>query len=139
MKNLFFLLSIILLAGCSTATVRQSDLDSWKGQSTTTLEQHPVFSTLPREEREIPDSKDRLINYAQKRMVETDNGSCFNTGFGFNRFGFGSTMCSPRMVEEMACTHQFLIHNNKVESYRVLGEDCSTECKFRPSPGDCKD
>lgn len=139
MKTLTLLVLVGILSGCSTASVRQSDLDSWRGQNVATLEQHPVFSSLPREVREIPESDSRLINYSQKRMVEVDNGTCFNTGFGFNNIGLGTAHCSPRVVEEMACVHQFLIKNSQVESYRVLGEDCSTECKFRPAVGNCKD
>lgn len=126
-------LSLFVLSSCASKSVRDEDLKSWPGQSTQSLESHPVFSALPREERAIPQSDDVLINYYQKKATEVEPRSCFGTGIGFGGIGLGANRCSPRQVQESACTHQFRVKNNVVQSYRVLGDDCYTDCKFRPN------
>lgn len=129
------------LFSCSSAKVRDSDLKSWKGQEINTLETHKMFSALPKEERLITNSEDKLINYYQRKTVENGSRNCFGTGVGFGGFrgagfGLGSSMCSPREIEDNSCTHQFTVNNNTIKDYRVLGRDCFTDCDYRPT-GKC--
>lgn len=135
MKYLFWsIIPGLILSSCAGREVRQSDLDTWQGESTAVLESHPVFSTLPREERLVPDSNgERLINFSQNKAVESGPRNCFGTGFGFGPVGLGSNVCSPRQIEYRACVHQFVIKNSRVISYRVVGQDCYTDCSFRPT------
>ena len=134
--KILWALFFLTLSSCVTQSVRDADLQSWIGESTQTLETHSVFSALPREERRIPDSDEKLINYRQRKTVEVEPRTCYGAGGGIQNFGLGATHCSPRQVEQVICVHQFKVKEDVVESYRVLGEDCYTDCKFRPK-GSC--
>jgi hypothetical protein len=45
MSRLAAVLAVAMLMGC--ATVREADLDAWKGQPVAELDKHPVFLTVP--------------------------------------------------------------------------------------------
>lgn len=129
---------IIGLTSCASKEIKKEDLSAWEGESLKTLDIHPYFSALPREERPVGDSEDRLINFYQRRSIETAPRNCVGTGFGFGAVGIGASECSPREIQEYNCVHQFRIKNELIDNYRILGEDCYTDCEMRPKNKPCK-
>ena len=139
MKRIFSLLFIcLLIAGCQTKTVRQTDLNSWTNHSVRELDHHPLFSTYPREKRDI-NEVEYILNFTEKKLIPVGHVSCFglSSGIGFGGFGIGSgtSTCSNQQYIEDNCVHQFTIQNDVVVEYRVLGKNnCFTTCANTPRP-----
>ena len=132
-RLLFFLAFLWFLSGCSSQKVRTEDLNSWPNHNLVELETHSLFSTLPRDERQIPNGE-RIINFTERKIVSQGPSSCFGAGgFGYSGgIGLSTTFCDRQRLVEDNCVHQFLVSDNRVLSYKVMGNDCFTTCKNQP-------
>lgn len=136
MKKIW-LLSLLVLMGCQTTQkVRNDDLYSWENASVSQLRSHPIFSTLPVERKSV-DSFEYTLTYTDQKVVSTGHPECFGANNGDDK-GIDEPakgqICTHRLVYEDDCKHRFLIRNNKVIKYKVLGDSCFTTCKYQPIP-----
>ena len=136
MKTYSVLIGIVLLSGCAMLkTVRQSDLDAWKGMPVEALDMHSLFSTVPMF-KTVTDSGVEIRDYANKRNI----GGCVANGYGTNTANT-STMsysnfnafktCSSQMV---GCDNLFYIKDGKILEYKPVGR-CYTDESVRPEQG----
>lgn len=131
-RLLIFLAVLWFFSGCSSQKVRTEDLNSWPNHNLVELETHPLFSTLPRDERPIPNGE-RIINFTEIKIVLQGPSSCFGAGGGYSSgIGMNANFCDRQRLVEDNCIHQFLVNDNKVLSYKVIGNDCFTTCKNQP-------
>lgn len=138
--KLLILLSL-LIASCQTAQVRTQDLHSWEGEPASLLDKHPYFSTLQREDKTLYNGE-TVINFTQKRLIPSGSGRCFgvSSGFGFGpgSLALGTDNCGPRQYVEDNCLHQFVVNESLIQSYNVLGSNCSTSCQQTPQAKKCE-
>lgn len=120
-------LFMAVLAGC--ASVRQQDLDAWKGMPVEALDTHSFFITVPMY-RTITSSGIEIRNYANGRDV----ASCFTSagarGGGNVVSGQAFTTCSSGRV---VCNNIFYIKDGKVLEYVPSGR-CMTDNSLQPEP-----
>jgi hypothetical protein len=140
MKNPIFILLITLvtLSGCQT--VRQQDLDAWRGQPVEALDTHSLFLTLPVVKTKT-DSGIEIRDYVNKIGVS----SCFKNGFSTGNTN--ATALSPYNVQAVSysnfsafqncssrivgCDNIFYIKNKKVLEYKPVGQ-CYTNETVQP-------
>lgn len=118
------LLLALVAGGC--ATVRQSDLDAWKGASTDELLTHRLWSTVPRSVAALSDGTE-LWDFA--------NCAGGTTPVVCNKIGV-SVICTGGQEYEACCHNQFFVRGQQVLSYRPVGR-CYTTCAVRPASAGC--
>ncbi len=120
-KMIYALLLLVAVAGCTTKTVRQQDLNAWVGVPVEALDTHTLFIGLPMV-KTMSTGGLEIRNYANA----TDGQSCFtsggNTG-GKTVSGAAFTSCSSNRV---VCNNIFYIREGKVVEYAPTGA-CYTD------------
>ena len=111
-------IAAMTLVGCATqeiATVRQADLDNWKGMPVEALDTHPLFSTMQMTTR-ITSSGVEVRNY-----INALKGTYC-----------GGTAVSANCVDNnVTCNNLFYIRNGRVFEYAPTGQ-CMTNDSVRP-------
>lgn len=125
---------LLLLPGC---TVRQQDLDAWRGVPVLALDTHSLFLTVPMV-RTVTQNGIEIRNYVNKIGVS----QCFNPAFGMGQASAtGQTVvgysqytsfqtCSARLV---GCDNIFYIRDGRIIEYRPEGR-CFTDERVQPQP-----
>ncbi|KGH29222.1 hypothetical protein [Comamonas thiooxydans] len=109
-------LGISVLAACAAVpSVRQADLDSWKGMPVEALDTHSLFATMRMTTR-TTSSGVEVRNYANEHKGTYCSGSAFNAS------------CVDSSV---ACNNLFYIKNGMVVEYAPTGQ-CMTNDTVRP-------
>lgn len=109
-------LGISVLAACAAVpSVRQADLDSWKGMPVEALDTHSLFATMRMTTR-TTSSGVEVRNYANEQKGTYCSGSAFNAS------------CVDSSV---ACNNLFYIKNGMVVEYAPTGQ-CMTNDTVRP-------
>ena len=109
-------LGISVLAACATVpSVRQADLDSWKGMPVEALDTHSLFATMRMTTR-TTSSGVEVRNYSNEQKGTYCSGSAFNAS------------CVDSSV---ACNNLFYIKNGMVVEYAPTGQ-CMTNDAVRP-------
>ena len=115
------------LAGCATTTVRQQDLDAWKGVPVEALDTHSFFLTIPMV-KTLTASGIEIRNYANG----ADVSQCFGSSTGYGSTGYVNanafTACSTNRV---VCNNIFYIREGKVVEYAPTGR-CKTAEMLQP-------
>lgn len=115
----------LLLAGC--ATVRQADLDAWKGMPVEALDTHSLFVTIPMY-RSTTSSGIEVRDYANGAEV----ASCFTSTSGISGSRYVNpsafTTCTSNRV---VCHNLFYIRDGRVLEYAPTGS-CFTNDSVRP-------
>lgn len=105
-----------VLAACAAVpSVRQADLDSWKGMPVEALDTHSIFATMRMTTR-TTSSGVEVRNYANEQKGTYCSGSAFNAS------------CVDSGV---VCNNLFYIKNGKVIEYAPTGQ-CMTNDSVRP-------
>jgi hypothetical protein len=109
-------LGISALAACAAVpSVRQADLDSWKGIPVEALDTHSLFATMRMTTR-TTSSGVEVRNY-----VNSSKGTyCSGTAF--------SASC---VDDDVTCNNLFYVRNGKVIEYAPTGQ-CKTDESVRP-------
>ncbi len=123
-----YIFVMIGLVGCAGKSVRQEDVESWKGVQFSELESHPVYSTMELKKTELS-TGETLYDYVNSNTHQTQK-SCFTNAYGY-------TSCSGGGMQTVKCNHQFFVKNNVIVKYRPLGV-CYTDCSRRPESRTCK-
>ncbi|MBV8248374.1 MAG: hypothetical protein JO200_07960 [Comamonas sp.] len=106
------------LAGCAMVpTVRQSDLDAWKGLPVDALDTHSIFATMPMT-RHITPSGIEVRNYANMAHSTTCSGYQHGT----------RAQCTS---DDVGCNNLFYIRDGRVIEYAPTGQ-CYTDDSARP-------
>jgi hypothetical protein len=125
MKHFSTLLVALACSSCAfMRTVRQEDLDAWRGQPVEKLDLHPLFSTM-RLERHMTASGIEVRNYrnegpsvlkgASETQYQRDTSSTDFTG----------------TVNQVVCNNLFYVKDGVVQSYRPVGR-CYTDESLQP-------
>lgn len=115
----------ILIAGC--ATVRQVDLDAWKGVPVEALDTHSFFLTLP-VFRTVTESGIEVRNYSNSAEIS----SCFGGVNAGQQQGFVNASTFARCTsQKIACNNIFYIRDGKVMEYAPTGR-CMTNETVQP-------
>lgn len=133
-------LSVLILISC--ATVRQEDLNAWKGVPVSALDTHSIFLTMPMV-KTFSENGTEIRNYINGKTI----ANCHATGGGSNQatgYAAGSYVnvmsmsnfnafqsCASRFV---ACNNIFYIRKGKVIEYKPSGQ-CFTDARAQPEPG----
>lgn len=127
MKKLILLFSLVLAQGC--ATVRQSDLDAWKGVPVEKLDTHPFWVTIPMKSVVTKD------NVEHRFYINSDaTNSCFaNSNAMGNSYSNSAQMTTITncVQQSVTCNNIFKIKDGIVLSYEPVGR-CKTEAFLRP-------
>lgn len=102
-----------MFVGC--ASVRQADLDAWKGMPVEALDTHSLFATMPMTRR-LTESGIEMRNYSNTVRTSTCTGNAF-TAHCFS--------------SDDGCNNLFYIRNGKVIEYAPTGQ-CMTDDSVRP-------
>ena len=126
------LIILLLITACATVSVRQQDLDAWKGQPVSALEKHPIFVTMPVVRTETSDGTE-IWNYVNGRNVAT----CFSGGNFYGRtIDFATySQFSNCMQNVQACNNIFYVKDGIVQSYTPIGSGgmlCYTDERLQP-------
>lgn len=139
MNKIFLICLVIGLSGCKT--VRQEDLDAWRGAPLSDLETHYLFNTLPVEVRQISGGKFLYIytNSKTTKPLFPSTVSCRSTSSLIG--GTQQTQCSKDNVfggepTTKTCSNQFITTTTTVLEYRPVGQ-CYTDCSIRPESRPC--
>jgi len=105
-------------------TVRQEDLDAWRGQPVVKLDSHPIFASMD------------LRRTIAQSGVETRNYRNASAGA---RMGRATTSFSQSSAEthyreddtSVVCNNVFVIKNGRVLSYTPVGQ-CYTDQSLQP-------
>lgn len=130
MSRLAAVLAVAMLMGC--ATVREADLDAWKGQPVAELDKHPVFLTVPAIRTKASDGTE-IRNYVNGSNVSScsSDGTVFAATVSMASYS-EFTNC---MASFAACNNIFYIRNGVVERYTPIGTGgarCYTDERLRP-------
>ncbi len=122
---------LLLIASCAGYSVRQEDVDAWKGVDSDELFTHPKFSTLPRTKQTLKLGVE-LYNFTNS-IPQKNDIDCTRR---LNAFGDQDIRCTGGEDYEITCNHQFFVKDGKVLRYRPIGS-CRTTCSSRPSSKPC--
>lgn len=112
--------------------VRDSDRVAWQRVPIIEVERHPLFSTLPRDEKKLSDGSE-LWDFANCAAGKAPT----NCKTGENPVSGGlATTCTGGANYTTCCHNQFLVRAGFVEEYRPIG-NCVTDCTTRPG-GTCR-
>jgi hypothetical protein len=123
------LLILIFMSGCALKSVRQQDLNSWKGVSVEELDTHSLFLTLPVIKTKT-ESGIEIRVYPNKVNVSScyENGNINNNGYlNYSQFNIYQN-CSNQLV---GCDNIFYIKDKKIVEYKPVGS-CYTDETVQP-------
>lgn len=127
-----YLVILSLLVGCGSLsvfkTVRQKDLDSWKGVSIAKARMNPVFSSMNEIVRKI-DDRTYIVSFRNSKTY-TNQTKCYTSPYGF-------TTCSGGDTQNVTCDNQFVVVNGLIEEYRPVGI-CYTDCSVNADKESCE-
>lgn len=130
MKKLLSLAALLVLGACGT--VRQEDMDSWKGAPVAALETQPVLATMRLVRTRASDGTE-IWNFVNGRNY----GSCSGGGTIFAGYVDMATYSSfsSCMSGFLACNNIFYVKNGRVQSYNPVGSGgarCYTDERIQP-------
>ncbi len=128
MKINKIIITLLFCSSCANVSiwksVKQEDLNAWKGVDLIELETHPLFTTLPFTKRLLSDDSElHIFNNSRTASVNCNHDKFLNT-----------TSCSGG--DTITCSNQFFVKNGKVIEYRPVGK-CYTDCSTRPKSKPC--
>lgn len=126
---IIILLILIFMSGCALKSVRQQDLNSWKGVSVEELDTHSLFLTLPVIKTKT-ESGIEIRVYPNKVNVSScyENGNINNNGYlNYSQFNMYQN-CSNQLV---GCDNIFYIKDKKIIEYKPVGS-CYTDETVQP-------
>lgn len=125
MRAMWVVGAVAVLAGC--ATVRQEDLDAWKGVSVEELDTHTLFLTVPMT-RTFTSQGIEVRNYTNGKAAAAcvTNGSSKSAGAKTSGTAFST--CTS---QDVVCNNLFYIQGGKVIEYAPVGQ-CFTDERVRP-------
>lgn len=112
-------IAAMTLVGCATqeiATVRQADLDNWKGMPVEALDTHSLF---------FDDADDNSYNLIRSRSQELYINALEGTYCG------GTAVSANCVDNNVTCNNLFYIRNGRVFEYAPTGQ-CMTNDSVRP-------
>lgn len=121
---------VLVACGGAQPTIRQADLDAWKGAPLVELETHSMFSTMARKTQPLSDGGE-LWTYSVCERWRTDT-RCTAVG----NSGWAVVNCNGGQVGERCCHNQFYVKDKIVGWYRPRGS-CFTDCDVRPPSRAC--
>lgn len=123
--NMLLLASVAALSGC--ATVRQVDLDSWKGMPVEALDTHSLFLTM-KMVRTMTEGGVEIRNYINGGEFTR----CYGAGNAYGNGGYVNSSAFSRCNSEVvACNNIFYIKDGKVLEYAPTGS-CYTDKTVQP-------
>jgi hypothetical protein len=126
MRRIFLILPLIAVAGCATGPSLQSRMAAYTGASGETLVQD-----LGVPDKQISLHGVQYLAYVRQRAVVDPGPPVF---IGFSRFGgpfggpFGGGLYDGGLnssVTVWRCDTTFMLHDDKVVSFTLRGNDCS--------------
>ena len=126
--SLMALLFCYFFIGCAAnKTVRQSDLNAWKGVSVEELDAHYLFSTIHMV-KTVTDSGMEIRDYVNKPGINAcDKYGLINGYMAYQDFTVFNN-CTSLLA---GCDNIFYIRNGKVLKYKPIGA-CYTDEGGRP-------
>lgn len=132
MNKIILICLVMALSGCKT--VRQEDLDAWRGAPLSDLETHALLNSIPVEVRQI--SGGRFLYIYTNSATTTTPIQCQS---GRTISGVGrQTQCYGGNERTFTCSNQFITNSTHVLQYIPVG-DCYTDCSIRPFSRPCLD
>lgn len=125
MKALTMAVFALLVTSCAfMRTVRQEDLDAWRGQPVELLDAHPIFAAMDMR-RTVAESGVETRNYRNA-------GAARVTGSAKTTYQRGSSDTTFTGQErQVVCNNVFVIRAGRVVSYTPVGQ-CFTDERVRP-------
>jgi hypothetical protein len=114
----------VLVAGC--ATVRQQDLDAWRGVPVAALDTHRVFVTMPLQKTLAADGTEVRV-YSNTAEVSGCSGGSMAGGRRLTTAS-GWARC---VTQTRGCHNIFYIRDGLVQEYAPTG-DCFTDESAQP-------